>query len=199
MNATHFTSKSIGAVLDAILEYAGWEKFEKIRFVFKHPPKGKRPKRVRANIEYTDGVHRVTVVMPKSCTGERLGRDLHWRISKEVFRDDPGHYLHSFPCPELELKTKLEQGKEPPRDRMQEGRDKAAKHVARIEKELIQLHRDKARKMNLLRKWTAKVKEYDRRLRYRPQALAKAAKKRKEEKAWKTRVKEKVKALENEG
>ena len=198
MKATECTSKSIQAVLDEILEFGGWDKWPKSRWIIRHPPKGKRIKRVKFNWRYDGDARLVEVQVSKSCTGNRLGRDLHWWVAKDIFNDDPGRFLHQHDYPDLVKKTKVKQGQEPARDRMQENRDKAQAHVDRLKRELKKLEQDKKRKQKLVKKWQSKVKEYDRRLRYRPKARAQAAIKRADEKAWKERVQKKAQAMKKE-
>lgn len=198
MNATEFTSNSIQAVLDEILEYGGWAEWPKMRLIIRHPPKGKRIKRVKFNWRHDGDTRLIEVQLSKSCTGNRLGRDLHWWMAKDIFKDDPGRWLHQHDYPELVKKTKVQQGQEPPRDRMRENRDKAQAHVDRLKRELKKLEADKKRKQKLVKKWQSKVKDYDRRIRYRPKANERAAKKRHAEKAWKERVQKKAQAMKEE-
>jgi hypothetical protein len=198
MNVTEFTNNSLQAVLDEILEFGGWDAWPNGRIVMRHPKKGTRVRRAKFNWRHDNNGYLIEVTLSRSCTGNRLGQDLHWWVSKDIFKDDPGRYLHMHDYPDLVKKTKVKQGQEPARDRMQENRDKAQEHVDRLKRELKKLEQDKKRKQKLVKKWQSKVKECDRRLRYRPKANARAAKKRHDEKAWRERVQKKAEAMKEE-
>jgi hypothetical protein len=192
-NETPFTTKSLESVLKEILEVCGEVSYPKSfrRFEF-HVQSGLR--RPKLKLVHTGKGFIVKVRMAKGCTGSTLGRDLHWKIVNvnNGWGGEVGRYLVMHDYPDLILKEKPK-----PKDRMQESHDVAVNHVKRIKKELKSLEKDIERKKKSQKKWEKTVKEYKRKLAYRPKAKAAKEKKAADEKAFMSRLKEKTKSLES--